>query len=84
MILFVYGPQFDTGELDVVRAFENIFDVALVQLIVDEPNRYAHQEISKSVFPFTFHSGIRRKWENVNAHGFACLNVDGHCTKAYA
>jgi hypothetical protein len=26
----VYGPQFDTAELDVVSAFENIFDIALV------------------------------------------------------
>jgi hypothetical protein len=25
-----YGPQFDTAELDVVCAFENIFDIALV------------------------------------------------------
>jgi hypothetical protein len=24
-----YGPQFDTAELDVVSAFENIFDIAL-------------------------------------------------------
>jgi hypothetical protein len=31
----VYGPQFDTVELDVVSAFENIFDIALVQLIAD-------------------------------------------------
>jgi hypothetical protein len=41
----VYGPQFDTAELDAVSAFENIFDIALVQLIVDETNRYAQQEI---------------------------------------
>jgi hypothetical protein len=27
----VYGPQFDTAELDVVSAFENIIDIALVQ-----------------------------------------------------
>jgi hypothetical protein len=32
----MYGPQFDTVELDVLSAFENIFDIALVQLIVDE------------------------------------------------
>jgi hypothetical protein len=43
----VYGPQFYTAELHVVSAFENIFDIALVQLIVDETNTYAQQEISK-------------------------------------
>jgi hypothetical protein len=31
----VYGPQFGTSELDVVSAFENIFDIAVGQLIVD-------------------------------------------------
>jgi hypothetical protein len=60
----VYGPQFDTAELDVVSVFENIFDIALVQLIVDETNRYAQQEISKSIRPHTFHSRLR-KWEDV-------------------
>lgn len=48
-----------------LSAFENIFDIALVQLIVDENNRYAQQEISKSVSLFTFRFRIRRKWENV-------------------
>jgi hypothetical protein len=55
----VYGPQFDTAELDVVSAFENIFDIALVQLIVDENNRYGQQEILKSIRPLTFCSRIR-------------------------
>jgi hypothetical protein len=31
----VYGAQLDTAELDVVSAFENISDIALVQLTVD-------------------------------------------------
>jgi hypothetical protein len=31
----VCGPQFDTEDLDVAGAFESIFDIALVQLIVD-------------------------------------------------
>jgi hypothetical protein len=44
----VYGPQFNTTDLNVVSAFENIFYIPLVQLIVDETNRYAQQEISKS------------------------------------
>jgi hypothetical protein len=35
-MLYVYGPQFDTAELHVMSAFENIFDISLVQLIVDE------------------------------------------------
>jgi hypothetical protein len=48
----VYGPQFDTAELDVVSAFENTFGTAFVLLIVDETNRCAQQEISKSVKPF--------------------------------
>jgi hypothetical protein len=54
----------DTAELDVVSAFESIFDISLVQLIVDETNRYAQQEISKIVRPLTFRSRIR-KWEDV-------------------
>jgi hypothetical protein len=32
----VYGPQFNTAELDVKNAFENISHIALVQLIVNE------------------------------------------------
>jgi hypothetical protein len=51
----VHGPQFNTAELDVVSVFENIFEIALVQLIVDETNKYAQQEISKSI---TFRSRI--------------------------
>jgi hypothetical protein len=60
----VYGPQSDAAQLDVLNAFVNIFDIALVQLIVDETNRYAQQEILKSVKPFTFCSRFR-KWEDV-------------------
>jgi hypothetical protein len=37
----VYGPQFSTSELDIVSAFENIFDIAVVQLIVNEMNSCA-------------------------------------------
>jgi uncharacterized membrane protein len=61
----VYGLQFDTPELDVMTAFKNIFHIALVQLIVDETNRYTQPEILKSVNPFTFHSRIR-KWKTVD------------------
>jgi hypothetical protein len=43
---------------------ENIFDIAHAQLIVDETNKYAQQEISKSIKPLTFCSRIR-KWEDV-------------------
>jgi hypothetical protein len=60
----VYGPQFNTAELDVMSVFENIFDIALAQLIVDKTNGYAQQEISKSIKPLTFHSRIQ-KWEDV-------------------
>ncbi|PNF14597.1 hypothetical protein B7P43_G13107 [Cryptotermes secundus] len=34
----VCGPKFDTAEIDVISAFESIFDISLVQLIVDETN----------------------------------------------
>jgi hypothetical protein len=37
-----------------MSAFQNIFYIALLQLIVDETNRYAQHEISESVSPFTF------------------------------
>jgi hypothetical protein len=50
----------NNAELD-VSAFENIFDIALAQLIVDETNTYAQQEISKGICPFTICSRIRRK-----------------------
>jgi hypothetical protein len=32
-----------------MNAFESVFDIAFVQLAVDETNRYAQQEISKTV-----------------------------------
>jgi hypothetical protein len=35
-----------------------------MQHIVEETNRYAQQQIAKSVTPFTFHSRIR-KWQDV-------------------
>jgi hypothetical protein len=41
-----------------VSAFENIFDIVLVQCFVDETNRYAWQEIEKSVNPLTFALGL--------------------------
>jgi hypothetical protein len=41
-----------------------LFDIALVQLIVDETNKYAQQEILKSIQPLTFPSRIRM-WEDV-------------------
>jgi hypothetical protein len=37
-----------------MSAFENVFNVAFVQLAVDETNIYAQQEISKTVEPFTY------------------------------
>jgi hypothetical protein len=47
-----------------VSAFENIFDITLVQLIVDQNNRHVQQEISGSIVTVTAHSRIR-KWEDV-------------------
>jgi hypothetical protein len=55
----VRGPQLNTAELSVVSVFENIFDIALVELIIDETNRYAQQEISKHIKSLTFRSRIR-------------------------
>jgi hypothetical protein len=56
----VYGPQFNTAELDVMNTFENISDIALVQLNVNETNIYAKQGILKTVSPFTFRITIRK------------------------
>jgi hypothetical protein len=36
-----------SAEQDVMSAFENNFDIALVKLVVDETNRYSQQKISK-------------------------------------
>jgi hypothetical protein len=47
-----------------LSAFENISDIALVQLTVDENNRHVQQEILRSIITFTFCSGIW-KWEDV-------------------
>jgi hypothetical protein len=41
----VYGPGFSSAELDVMSVFENISYIILVQLIVDETNRHAQQEV---------------------------------------
>lgn len=46
-----------------MNAFENIFAIALGQLIVDVTNRYGQQEIWKIIITFTPHSRIR-KWED--------------------
>lgn len=54
----MYDPQFNTAELSVMSAFQNILHIALLKLIVNETNRNAQQEISESVSPFTFHSRI--------------------------
>jgi hypothetical protein len=53
----VYGPQFNTAELDVVSALENIFDIALVQLIVDETNRKYRKVSDLSHFTLGFGNG---------------------------
>jgi hypothetical protein len=44
--------------------FENIFDIAPLQLIVDETNEFAQQEILKGIRPLTFRFRIRM-WEDV-------------------
>jgi hypothetical protein len=47
------GSQFDTSEVD-MSAFEDIFDIGIVLVIVVETNRYVWKEISNSVNPFLF------------------------------
>jgi hypothetical protein len=43
----VYDCQFNSADLDAISAFENIFDLAVMQFIVDETSRYAQQKIKK-------------------------------------
>jgi hypothetical protein len=56
------GPQFDTADLDVVSAFVSIFDISLVQLIVDETNRKYRKSPDLSHFALGFRSGKMRHW----------------------
>lgn len=51
-IFDVYDPLSGTVELVVVSAFQNIFDVSPMQLIIGETNRYSQQEIKKKVLAF--------------------------------
>jgi hypothetical protein len=61
----VCGPQFDIiSDVGIVDVFEKLFDLSLVQHIVEETNKYAQQQIAKRAAPFTFCSGIR-KWKYV-------------------
>jgi hypothetical protein len=58
----VHIPQFDTAELYITGAFENISDIPLMQLGVDETNRHMLskkvQEVSiLSCFPLGLSSG---------------------------
>lgn len=45
----ISGPQFDVSG-DIVAIFEEIFDHTLLNIIVEETNKYALQSISKSTF----------------------------------
>jgi hypothetical protein len=73
----MYGPHFDIAEVDVVSAFETIFDIAVMQPFVDEANSYTQRDISKIISTFTFRSRIW-KWEDVTMDnmyavlGFLC------------
>lgn len=42
--VIVYDWQFNSADLDAISAFENIFDLAVMQFIVAETNRYAEQK----------------------------------------
>jgi hypothetical protein len=81
----VFGHHFDTVDLEAANAFENICDIALVQVITDETNIHTLQEILKGVNPFTFHSrtGSGRCYSGQNGYGFCSLYIDEHCTEAY-
>jgi hypothetical protein len=41
----IHGPQFNISNLDIVDIYENIFDMAIMWLLVNETNRYTQQEI---------------------------------------
>jgi hypothetical protein len=61
----VCGPQFDiSSDVVIVDVFEKLFDLSLVQYIVEETNKYAQQQITKRTAPFAFSSRIR-KWKDV-------------------
>jgi hypothetical protein len=61
----VCGPQFNiSSDVGIVDVFEKLFDLSLVQHIVEKTNKCAQQEIAKRVAPFTFCSRIR-KWKDV-------------------
>jgi hypothetical protein len=60
----IHGPQFVISNLDMVDIFENIFDTAVMQLVVNEMSKYAQQNTSKSSGSLIFCSRIR-KWKSV-------------------
>jgi uncharacterized membrane protein len=69
-----------------MSAFENIFDIrALVQLIVNETNRYAQQEILKNVNPFIFSFRLEhgQMLQRTKCTWFCLSYVHGCCIKAY-
>jgi hypothetical protein len=55
----ICGSQFNDTDLDVVEVFGKFFDTVLMQHIVEQTNKYVHQQIAESVMPFTRHSRIR-------------------------
>jgi hypothetical protein len=60
-----HRPQFDiSSDMGIVDMFEKLFDLSLVQHIVEETNKYAQQQIAKSAASFTFCLRIR-KWKDV-------------------
>jgi hypothetical protein len=61
----VCAPQFDiSSDLGIVDMFEKLFDLSLLQHIVEEINKYTQQQITKSAAPITFCLRIR-KWKDV-------------------
>jgi hypothetical protein len=57
----VCGPQLDiSSDVGIVDVFEKLFDLSLVQDIVEETNKCAQQQIDKCAAPFTFCSRIRK------------------------
>jgi hypothetical protein len=62
------GPQFDiSSDVVIVDMLEKLFDLSLVQHIVQDTNKYAQQQMAKSAAPFTSSSRIR-KWKDVTVN----------------
>jgi hypothetical protein len=51
ILWYIHGIQFDISNLDIVGVSENISDTALMQLIINETNKYIQHKMLKSSGP---------------------------------